>query len=86
MNRLFLALFPLLGLLLASLRGANTNDFQRLTTTRLSAAIPIGGPAIVTWSIVPDGTILPSTGALTPNPPSNLIARFDTLYNVPAPS
>ena len=63
---------------------ANTTDANSITSTLLTPGAPLGGPVTITWSIVPDGTPMPSFGATTPNPASNLIARFDTLHNVPA--
>lgn len=82
MNFCLLAFLFTFGLIAASCWAANTNDSLRITSTRLTPTIPIGGPAVVTWSIVPDGTILPNFAATTTNPPSNLIERFDILYNV----
>jgi hypothetical protein len=79
------ALFLILaGLGFEPLPAANTTDDNRITGTLLTPAVPVGGPVTITWSIVPDGTPMPTFGATNPNPVSNLIARFDTLQNVPA--
>lgn len=39
----------------------------------------LGGPAVLTWSIVPDGTTLPR-GLGEPASPSNLVAFLDSLF------
>ena len=38
---------------------SNTADSQRVSATARSGTVPLGGPAIITWSIVPDGITLP---------------------------
>ena len=76
--------FFLAGLGIESSSAASTTDANRITGTLLTPGAPLGGPVTITWSIVPDGTPMPSFGATNPNPVSNLIARFDTLHNVPA--
>jgi hypothetical protein len=85
MSRLFLILSLLLTACLPSaVNGANTNDANRITGTVQTPSVPIGGPMILTWSIVPDGLNLPTFAATSPNPVSDLIARMDVLYNVAA--
>ena len=81
----------LLALLLSSAwtgssRGANTADPQRISATTRSSTVPLGGPVIITWSILPDGLTLPKiyNAASNPNPVSDLISRMDVLYNIPA--
>ncbi|MGB6220302.1 hypothetical protein [Haloferula sp.] len=74
-------------LLPATLHSANTSDGQRWTSTASSGSgLTLGSPLTLTWSIIPDGVSLPSilTPPSNPNPESNLIARLDTLWNVPA--
>ncbi len=71
-----------------ALHAANTSDTQRWTATATSGgSLELGSPLTLTWSIVPDGLSLPTTytnAAANPNPQSDLIARMDTLFNVPA--
>jgi hypothetical protein len=82
--RLPLLLFIVVGLGFGPSQAANTTDANRISTTLLTPNVPLGGPVTITWSIVPDGTPLPTFAAASPNPVSNLIARFDALHNVPA--
>jgi hypothetical protein len=44
----------------------------------------LGSPVTLTWSIVADGLALPTTYTSNPAPVSDLINRFDVLWNVPA--
>jgi hypothetical protein len=66
------------------IHAANTSDSDRITGTVLTPSIPLGGPITITWSIVPDGTDLPSfsNAASDPDPKSDLIARMDSIYGV----
>jgi len=74
-------------LLIGALHAANTTDGQRWTSTATQpTGLTLGSPITLLWSIVPDGLSLPTTytdPAANPNPVSNLIARLDTLWNVP---
>lgn len=69
-----------LGLLLL-LGGAAAQAYEVtsrwLTTATDGATSPVGRPVTVTWSIVPDGTMIREEGG----EPSNLIATLDGLYN-----
>jgi hypothetical protein len=49
-------------------------------TTTASGVSPFGETTLLTWSIVPDGTALP-TGVSEPSSPSNLIAFLDGIHH-----
>lgn len=60
-------------------------DTRWATTATPGGIAAQGAPAIVTWSIVPDGTDIPGAPWLRPsesNDPSNLIDFLDGLYGV----
>ena len=52
-------------------------------TTTSGGGLQQGDPTILTWSIIPDGTKANSDGIQGGNFPSDLIARFDIIFNDP---
>ncbi len=64
--------------------GEENLSFYRLGTRWSSTTLSGGGlgqgdPTIITWSIVPDGTIIPGSAG-EPSNPSNLVAWLNTIY------
>ena len=49
-------------------------------STMSGGGLQQGDPTILTWSIIPDGTKANWDGIQSGNFPSNLIARFDTIF------
>ena len=58
-------------------------DDRWRTTATNGSGIQRGDPITITWSIVPDGTLIPGSGG-EPDAPSELITVFDDIYNVDA--
>jgi serralysin len=69
-----------------SLVRTNTSDSQTVGATATNGSnIPLGNPRTIRWSLVPDGTKLPSFyyAGSDPNRPSRLIVDLDNDFSVP---
>ena len=72
-----------------SLVRTNTSDSQTIgATVTNGTSIPLGNPRTIRWSLVPDGTKIPSFyyAGSDPNRPSRLIVDLDNDFSVPSGS
>ena len=72
-----------------SLVRTNTSDSQTVGATATNGSnIPLGNPRTIRWSLVPDGTKIPSFyyAGSDPNRPSRLIVDLDNDFSVPTGS
>jgi autotransporter-associated beta strand protein len=72
-----------------SLVRTNTNDSQTIDATATNGSnIPLGNPRTIRWSLVPDGTKIPSAyyAGSDSNRPSRLIVDLDNVFSVPSGS